>query len=391
MYNLVTDFKDNKKNFIFHGAIDSTNADELTSRIMELVTNDDDVSFDFDDVNYLSSAGLRLTLKVGKVAKSFEVINVKSDIYDVFDMTGFTQLITIKKAMRTISIADKEMIGEGYMGRVYRLNPETIIKVFYRGSSLEDIKREVDLAKKAFVLGIPTAIPFDVVKVQEGGYGSVFELLDSNCFNKLFQLHPENEDKYVKMYIDLLKEIMKIRIDNLSLLPNRRDDALVWFNYIKDNSVFDAETNEKLSILIDSIPDDNHLIHGDFHIKNIMMQGEEPLLIDMDTLGRGHEIFEITAFFLTYIGYPATEKEDSETFLGVEDRVSKRLFYDTINEIYKDRSEEERQEIIEKCAILGYMWLAYKTIIFEPENTVRFEHAKSEVLRLINKYHTLAF
>lgn len=391
MYNLVTDFKDNKKNFIFHGAIDSTNADELTSRIMELVTNDDDVSFDFDDVNYLSSAGLRLTLKVGKVAKSFEVINVKSDIYDVFDMTGFTQLITIKKAMRTISIADKEMIGEGYMGRVYRLNPETIIKVFYRGSSLEDIKREVDLAKKAFVLGIPTAIPFDVVKVQEGGYGSVFELLDSNCFNKLFQLHPENEDKYVKMYIDLLKEIMKIRIDNLSLLPNRRDDALVWFNYIKDNSVFDAETNEKLSILIDSIPDDNHLIHGDFHIKNIMMQGEEPLLIDMDTLGRGHEIFEITAFFLTYIGYPSTEKEDSETFLGVEDRVSKRLFYDTINEIYKDRSEEERQEIIEKCAILGYMWLAYKTIIFEPENTVRFEHAKSEVLRLINKYHTLAF
>lgn len=391
MYNLVTDFKDNKKNFIFHGAIDSTNADELTSRIMELVTNDDDVSFDFDDVNYLSSAGLRLTLKVGKVAKSFEVINVKSDIYDVFDMTGFTQLITIKKAMRTISIADKEMIGEGYMGRVYRLNPETIIKVFYRGSSLEDIKREVDLAKKAFVLGIPTAIPFDVVKVQEGGYGSVFELLDSNCFNKLFQLHPENEDKYVKMYIDLLKEIMKIRIDNLSLLPNRRDDALVWFNYIKDNSVFDAETNEKLSILIDSIPDDNHLIHGDFHIKNIMMQGEEPLLIDMDTLGRGHEIFEITAFFLTYIGYPSTEAEDSETFLGVEDRVSKRLFYDTINEIYKDRSEEERQEIIEKCAILGYMWLAYKTIIFEPENTVRFEHAKSEVLRLINKYHTLAF
>jgi len=391
MYQIDINLINNQKIFIFHGQIDSTNADEVGNILANQVAPGDDVIFDFEDVNYISSAGLRLVLKYAKCSSKFECINVSAEVYEIFDMTGFTQIITVKRALRVVSIEGKEMIGEGYMGRVYRINDDTIIKVFYRDSTVEDIKREIDLAKKAFVLGIPTAIPFDVVKVKEGGYGSIFELLSSNCFNKLFAMHPENEDRYVKMYIDLLKEMMKIRIEDKTILPNKKNEALLWLKEVRNNKVFEPRVLDKLEKLIDTIPDDNHLIHGDYHIKNIMMQGEEPLLIDMDTLGVGHEIFEITAFFLTYIGYPATAEGNSEWFLGVPDRVSKRLFYDTINEIYKDHTEKERKEIIDKCSILGYMWLAYKTITYEPENKVRYEHSVQQVLNLIDDYHTLAF
>lgn len=380
-----------KRVLAFHGGINSANAPEVEASLNKYAPFGEGLVFDFANVDLISSVGLRIVLKIAKPLNDFELVNAVPDVYQVFDMTGFTQIMKVSRAMRVISIEGKDLIGEGYMGRVYRLDPETIIKVYYRNSSIEDIKKEINLAKTALVLGIPTAIPFDVVKVKEGFYGSVFELLNSNCFNKLFIEHPENTDKYVQMYIDLLKEIMAIKIEGEHSLPDKKDAAREWYKYLENAKAFEPEVLKKMKALIEGIPDDKHLIHGDYHIKNIMMQGDEPLLIDMDTLGVGHEIFEFTAFFLTYIGYPSTAPGNIKEFLGIEDEVAEKLFFGTVNSVFEDRSQEERDAIIDKMALLGYFWLTYKTLVFEPENKVRLDHAKAEVVRLINKVDTLAF
>lgn len=391
MYQIESKVFENTKTLVFHGPIDSTNADEVNLVIAQNIGNSTSLVFDFADVKYISSAGLRVLLKYGKLYKGLVIDNVSSEVYDIFDMTGFTQILNIKKGLRMISISGKEMIGEGYLGRVYRLDGDTIIKVFYRNSSLEDIQKEIGLAKKAFILGIPTAIPFDVVRVQEGGYGSIFELLRSKCFNKLFIENPEDEDKNIKMYIDLLKTMMSLKVEDKEGIPNKKDDAKRWLDILKKNNAFDEETMEKIANILETIPDDNHLIHGDYHIKNIMMQGDEPLLIDMDTLGYGHEIFEFSAFFLTYIGYPATAPGNCEAFLGIPERVAQRIFYDTVDEIYKDCTKEEREMMIKKMALYGYIWLTAKTYIFEPENLKRMNHAKEQVRQLLNEVKTLAY
>lgn len=391
MYLIDCSIEEEIKTLKFHGSIDSTNAEEVNTLIAEKLVDCKNFIFDFSDVNYISSAGLRLILKYGKTSKNFQVINVSSEVFEILDMTGFTQILNIKKAMRVISIEGKEMIGEGYLGRVYRLDNDTIIKVFYRNSSLEDIQREISLAKKAFILGIPTAIPFDVVRVKEGGYGSVFELLRSKCFNKLFIEHPENEDKNVQLYIDLLKTITSLRIQDKKGIPNKKDDAKRWYSILEENKTFDEPTLKQIKDILETIPEDDHIIHGDFHIKNIMMQGDEPLLIDMDTLGYGHEIFELSAFFLTYIGYPSTEVGNCEAFLGISDRVAQRLFYDSINCIYSDRPQNERETIIKKISLYGYIWLAAKTYIFEPQNLKRLNHCRDEVVRLLKEVDTLNF
>ena len=391
MYLIDCCIEEEIKTLKFHGQIDSTNAEEVNTLIAEKLVDCKNFIFDFSDVNYISSAGLRVILKYGKTSKNFQVINVSSEVFEILDMTGFTQILNIKKAMRVISIEGKEMIGEGYLGRVYRLDNDTIIKVFYRNSSLEDIQREISLAKKAFILGIPTAIPFDVVRVKEGGYGSVFELLKSKCFNKLFIEHPENEDKNVQLYIDLLKTIISLRVEDKKGIPNKKDDAKRWYSILEENKTFDEPTLKQIKGILETIPEDNHIIHGDFHIKNIMMQGDEPLLIDMDTLGYGHEIFELSAFFLTYIGYPSTEVRNCEAFLGISDRVAQRLFYDSINCIYSGRTQNERETIIKKISLYGYIWLAAKTYIFEPQNLKRLNHCRDEVVRLLKEVDTLNF
>lgn len=391
MYNIELKVDNNVKTFIFHGSIDSKVTDEISAFLTPKLSLEDSVIFDMDDVPYMSSAGLRVALKTAKSVKEFKIINASSDLYNIFDMVGFTQMMKIEKAKRVLSIEGKELIGEGYMGKVYRLDPDTIIKVFKWGVDLTDVEREITLAKKAFVLGVPTAIPFDIVKVKEGGYGSVFELLKSNCFNKLFINNPEKTDEYINMYVNVIKTILSIEAPDPSVFPRKLDTAYGWVSSLRESKAYDEETLNKLDKLVHTIPEDNHLIHGDCHIKNIMMQGDEPFLIDMDTLGVGHPIFELTAIFLTYIGYPDKFPGNIESFLGISEELGRRLFSSVIDELYKDRSLDERKEIVEKCALLGYMWLTQKTLFFEPDNKVRLDNAKEKVLSLINKYDTLAF
>ena len=165
-----------------------------------------------------ASAGLRVILRLRKQEPELAIVNASPEVYEIFEMTGFTEMMPVSRAYRRVSVDGCEVIGQGANGKVYRLDPETIIKVYLNPNSLPDIHRERELARKAFVLGIPTAIPYDVVKVGDG-YGSVFELLNAKSFGSLIAEHPEEMDKYVKMYVNLLLEFPMTAV-NLTCLQS---------------------------------------------------------------------------------------------------------------------------------------------------------------------------
>ena len=185
-----------------NGRIDSTNAEDVEKQITEIreANNYDKIIIDAQKLDYISSAGLRIILRIRKEEDSLKIINVSSDVYEIFEMTGFSEMIPIEKAYRELSVEVCEVIGQGANGKVYRINPETIIKVYKNPDSLPEIKNERELARTAFVLGIPTAIPYDVVRVGDG-YGSVFELLNAKSFAKLIEENPDETDKYIGLYI----------------------------------------------------------------------------------------------------------------------------------------------------------------------------------------------
>lgn len=79
-------------------------------------------------------------------------------------MTGFTDIIDIRKAMREVSVEGCEIIGKGGHRTVYRIDGDTIVKLYNEDEPFDEIEREISYSKKAFVYGIPTAISFDIVK-----------------------------------------------------------------------------------------------------------------------------------------------------------------------------------------------------------------------------------
>ena len=82
------------------GRLDTTTAPELEKTI-----NDEDEALknlvlDFSGVDYISSAGLRVLLAAQKkmnVQGSMELVNVNEAVMDIFEMTGFADILTIEK------------------------------------------------------------------------------------------------------------------------------------------------------------------------------------------------------------------------------------------------------------------------------------------------------
>ena len=54
------------------------------------------IIFDLKELEYISSAGLRFFMKIYRKDKKIRIVNASSDVYDIFDMTGFTDLLTIE-------------------------------------------------------------------------------------------------------------------------------------------------------------------------------------------------------------------------------------------------------------------------------------------------------
>ena len=262
------------------GRIDSENAAATEEEILKQLGGSENVVLDASELAYISSAGLRVILHVRKIASGLRIINVNPEVYDIFEMTGFIDMMPIEKAYKVVSIEGCEEIGRGAKGTVYRVDKDNVVKVYNDANALEDIQHEREVAKIALVLGIPTAISYDVVKVGDS-YGSVFELLNASSFSKILAEEPEKMDWVVDEYVKLLRLIHSTLVPE-GKLPDMKETVLMWAEFTKDCIPEDA--GKKLVELVKAMPHDDHMVHGDYHSKNVQLQNDEVLIIDMDTL-----------------------------------------------------------------------------------------------------------
>ena len=294
------------------GKIDSTNAPEFEKELMAALPTEIDAA----ELEYISSAGLRVLLKLRKEAGEVTVTNVSPEVYEILDVTGFTSILNVKKAYKEIDLTDKKIIGQGGNGTVYRLDDERIVKVYRSEHSLEYIEREQQYAKAAFVSGIPSVIAFDVVKAGDN-YGVVFEAMNSDSLGHALSTEPEKRDEYLMKYVQLAKTLHTTPITDdtietlKSLLYQRLDDE-----FMREN--LKPEEIDTLRDIIDSMKDVDTLVHGDFHPGNIMLQDGELMLIDMGEVTRGVPIYDVASVFRDLISAPKSNPDICRTSMGLE-------------------------------------------------------------------------
>lgn len=85
-------------NVAITGRLDTTTAPTLEEDIKPALEGVKELNFDFAGLEYISSAGLRVLLSVQKIMNkqgSMKISNVIPEIMEVFDITGFTDILTI--------------------------------------------------------------------------------------------------------------------------------------------------------------------------------------------------------------------------------------------------------------------------------------------------------
>ena len=99
---------ENKTMVVLSGRLDTTNADKFQQDIAPLMQGDaPDIEIDCTDMEYTSSQGLRMFLMLQKsvTARKGNLVmrNMKPNVKEVFDITGFSNIIRIIWLAETIS------------------------------------------------------------------------------------------------------------------------------------------------------------------------------------------------------------------------------------------------------------------------------------------------
>jgi uncharacterized protein (TIGR02172 family) len=373
------------------GRIDASNAAEAEEKIFR-IKNDNPgkhTVLDADELEYISSAGLRVILRLRKEEPKLAIINVAPDVYEVFDMTGFTDMVTVEKAYQRMSVEGCEFIAKGANGAVYRYDAETILKTYFAKDALPEIKQERENARKAFVLGINTAIPYGIVRVGDG-YGTVTELLNATSVTKLIRNNPDDMSEAAKYYIDMLKSIHAIEVED-GEVPDMKETALAWADFVAPH--LPEEQGKKLRALVEAVPKQNTLMHGDYHTNNIMVQNGEPLLIDMDTLCMGHPVFELGSMFNAFIGYSELDHQVTMNFFGYTHETAEK-FWDMALKMYLGTEDEAVcRSVAEKAMIIGYTRMLRRALRRpeEAESPDKIARCKEMLAELLSRIDSLSF
>ena len=373
------------------GRVDASNAADAEKKIFEIKNTNSDkhVVLDADKLEYVSSAGLRVILKLRKEAPKLAIINVIPEVYEVFDMTGFTDMVTVEKAYRRMSVEGCEFIAKGANGAVYRYDNETILKTYFAKDALPEIKQERENARRAFVLGINTAIPYGIVRVGDS-YGTVTELLNAENVTQLIRKDPENLEQPVKYYIDMLKNIHATEVEP-GQVPDMKETALAWADFVSEH-IPEAQ-GKKLRALVEAVPQRNTLLHGDYHTNNIMVQNGEPLLIDMDTLCMGHPVFELGSMFNAFIGYSELDHQTTMDFYGYTHETAEK-FWDMALKAYLGTEDEAVcKSVAEKAMIIGYTRMLRRAIRRpnEADSPAKIARCKEMLAVLLEKTESICF
>ena len=99
MLNIDRTIENGKALFTLGGRLDTTTAPELERELKDSFDGVNELTLDFSKLEYISSAGLRVLLAAQKVMNrqgGMKVANVNETIMEIFEVTGFSDILTIE-------------------------------------------------------------------------------------------------------------------------------------------------------------------------------------------------------------------------------------------------------------------------------------------------------
>ena len=274
------------------GQLDVNAAPALEAVLDKQLQNITELVLDVDGLEYVSSVGLRVILHAQQKMKAAHgnllVKNVSQPIADILEMSGLDRVLHFQRKHRQLSVAGLQMIAKGANGECYKVNEDTVVKLYFDFVDDGCAEREKELATKAFVAGVPTALSFEVVQCGTRN-GVMYEMLKADTLALYMEKNIERLDEVVAMYVRFCKQIHAIAGDTSSF----PDAVTLACGYVDACEFFNDGQRAFMKERLMRTERCGTLIHWDMHPGNIMMQGDSLCLIDMGDMAVGTPYFDL--------------------------------------------------------------------------------------------------
>lgn len=243
----------------------------------------------------------------------------------------------------SVFLENDQIIGYGATSTVYLLPDKTICKVFQPEFSIHDIQREYRMAESAYHLGIRVPKPSGIVQVQNR-IGILSEFIDGECLSELLSKNPEN---YCTLFPEYLRNLCRFHETkaNLGDFVSAKDLYLEKIRLLYETDWYSSKELKKMEQLVQSVPERDTLIYGDYHPKNILVKDDELFFVDLGDICLGHPIFDFAMIANTHHIIPSVNPSYAEKYFAVSSKLMIQLWNDLFNQYFCQVPRESQNEI----------------------------------------------
>ena len=326
------------------GEIDSFNAKDFEEELLAFQKEHGELILDASELKYMSSSGIRALVKLSRTQENLRIDNVNDTMFTIFYSSGLTEVFEINREIPEMTNDGWEVAGVGASGTVYKINDDTAIKVYGEGIGFDYVNQERELARQAFISGVPTIIPDRNAKV-DGKFATIFELVNSSSLGELLTREPDRFDELMDDYVSMMKELHAIE-DKKEFFPNLQD---LWLRY--EHMVREGLRPEDAEFVVETYKNSKrsrHLLHGDIHPGNVMISDGEMVLVDMACMSTGPELLDvITVYRLSRYGEHIGLLEAAEESMGIKHEMFEP-FWNAFVKRYFDTDDPDTMAKIDK-------------------------------------------
>lgn len=186
----------------------------------------------------------------------------------------------------------KKFVKE-HLGKELFVTEEGFVKVFGDTYTKAGILNEA--LNQARVEETDLNIPkIKSIEVVDGKWSIIMDYIEGETLSELISRHPEKEDEYLELFVDLQRTVLSKRVPMLNKLKDKMQGRI-------SEAKLDATTRYDLHTRLDSLPKHYNLCHGDFHPSNVIITADgTPYIIDWAHATQGNASADVARTYLMF-------------------------------------------------------------------------------------------
>lgn len=240
-----------------------------------------------------------------------------------------------------INLEDYIQTGEGGQALTYtKKDGSSLAKMFMHGLGSETVEHEFLISKAVYEAGIPCPKPIRLVTDGERFGGEYEVIAGKRSFTRIISREPEQLEPLTLKFARLGKQLHATPA-NTAVFPDMKEVIRPW---IEKSTCISEPLRARLLATLDSLPSPKTCLHGDFHIGNIITDGEKDYWIDLGDFSYGAPEWDLSMnLYLAY--YMSPENMDLLFHL---DPVTFRKHWSILVRTYYGVQTLEEQQACEK-------------------------------------------